>query len=79
METPGKSKLAGIRFSFDTLFIFYFDVCVGIEENLVLNQEIIFRLLQYVKSVLKRRVQFHLIASLTARARGKVRSLSKSS
>ena len=38
----------GIRFSSDTLFIFDYDVCVGIEENLVLNQELIFRLLQYV-------------------------------
>ena len=37
----------GIQFSFNTLFIFDFDVCVGIEENLVLNQEVIFRLLQY--------------------------------
>ena len=44
---PWKIKV-GIRFSFDTLFIFDFDVCVGIEENLVLNQEVIFRLLQYV-------------------------------
>ena len=33
----------------------------------------------FVKSVLKRRVQFRLIASLTARTHGKVRSLSKSS
>ena len=31
-----------------------------------------------LKSVLKRRVQFRLIASLTARAHGKMRSLSKS-
>ena len=30
----------GIRFSFDTLFTFDFDVCVGIEENLVLNREV---------------------------------------
>ena len=44
---PQKIK-GGIRFSFGTLFIFDFDVCLGIEENLVLNQEVIFRLLQYV-------------------------------
>ena len=44
---PRKIKV-GIRFSFDTLFILDFYVCVGIEENLVLNQEVIFRLLQYV-------------------------------
>ena len=37
---PRKIKV-GIRFSFDI-------VCVGIEENLALSQEVIFRLLQYV-------------------------------
>ena len=31
----------GIRFSFDTLFIFDFDICAGIEENLVLNQKVV--------------------------------------
>ena len=35
-------------FTFDALFIFDFDVCVGIEKNLVLNEEVIFRQLQYV-------------------------------
>ena len=50
---PWKIK-DGIRFSFDILFIFDFDVCVGTEENLMLKQEvawfnfIIFRLLQDV-------------------------------
>ena len=36
---PWKIKV-GIRFSFDILFIFDFDVCVGIEEYLVLNQKV---------------------------------------
>ena len=36
---PRKIKVA-IRFSFDIMFIFDFDVCVGVEENLVLNQEV---------------------------------------
>ena len=36
---PWKIKV-GIRFSFDILFIFDFDVCVGIGENLLLNQEV---------------------------------------
>ena len=36
---PRKIKV-DIRFSFDTQFIFDFDVCVGIEENVVLNQEV---------------------------------------
>ena len=44
---PRKIKV-GILFSFDTLFIFDFNVCVGIEENLVLTEEVICRLLQYV-------------------------------
>ena len=44
---PRKVKV-GIRFSFDTLFIFDSDVCVGIEKNLVLNQKVIFKLLEYV-------------------------------
>ena len=60
---PQKFKV-DIRVSFDILFIIFdFDVCAGIEKNLVLNQElvfekklvlnhdlvfIIFRLLQYV-------------------------------
>ena len=39
MHAPRKIKV-GIRFSFDTLFIFDFDVCVGIKENSVLNQEV---------------------------------------
>ena len=43
---PRKIKV-GIRFFFDSLFIFDFDVCEGIEENLVLNEEVIFRSLQY--------------------------------
>ena len=38
----------GIWFSFDTLFIFDFDVCEENEESLVLNQQVIFRVLQYV-------------------------------
>ena len=36
---PLKIKV-GMRFSFDNLFIFDFDVCIEIEENLVLNQEV---------------------------------------
>ena len=44
---PWKIKV-GMQFSFHTLFIFDFDVCVGIQENLVLKQEVIFRLLQYI-------------------------------
>ena len=39
IQAPGKSKLA-YGFLSDALFIFDFDVCVGIEENLVLNQEV---------------------------------------
>ena len=39
MHAPRKIK-DGIRFSFDILFIFDFDVCVGTEENLMLKQEV---------------------------------------
>ena len=35
MYVPGKSK-----FSFDTLFVFDFDVRVEIQENFVLNQKV---------------------------------------
>ena len=37
----GRWKIkVGISFLFDIMFIFDFDVCVRIEENLVLNQEV---------------------------------------
>ena len=39
MQAPGKSKLA-YGFLLDTPFTFDFDVSEGIEENLLLNQEV---------------------------------------
>ena len=38
----------GIRFSFDTLFFFDFDVCVGIEENLNLRHRTNYDIRVYV-------------------------------